>query len=238
MCLGPELIAGLALTAGGNYLNAREQNKNAKRAVEARQNSLKQEMARQSAYQDKTSADMFRILEQYQPQNASAAQDSLQNQREQALNENVAPVSTSDFQAVTSDAPKVVQDALSKGLSTADARSKAAAKAAAGMYGPGDFLFRTGLNTANIGSNIATQAGFAKRSSDINSLEQEIAARNSQKTSSGIGDLMGLAGQGLSLYGGLNGAGSMFGGELAMPAGQFGPGPYSSTAKIQNLWRF
>jgi hypothetical protein len=236
MCIGPELIAGLALSAAGNYMNTKEQNKNASRAVEARQNSLRQEMARQKEYQDKSSSDLFRILDQYTPANAQAKQAELQASREAALNDVVSPVNQGDYAPMTNDAPQVVKDSLQKGLKEASARSAAAAKSSAGMYGLGDLLFRNGLNTANIGSGMATNAGFAKRSSDINTLEQEIAARNSQKSSSGIGDLLGLAGQGLSLYGGINGSGSLFGGELAMPAGQFGPGQYSKFAKIQNLW--
>lgn len=217
MCLGPEMLLSAGLSAAGNFMNQRQAASNQQAKINASNNALRQELARQEQFQQQNTDVLNKTVDRFDANNQSTEQADLAGKREAAYEAN-APVS-SDLGNLNDGAPQVVKTDMAKRVADAVARSKASAKALAKIGSFGDLFQNNGLSINQAGNNIGTTNTLARGSIGVNQLEQRAAANNAGNKSSMFGDLLGAAGAGVGLYGAANGSGSIFGktGEMQGP---------------------
>jgi hypothetical protein len=192
MCFDPVsialMVASTAATAGGNRLNQLAANKAIKGQVGL-------ERIRQQKYQADSDQNFRNALEDFNPQNM---QDNLAKStanRDAAISGNLADPS-GGYEAANNNQPEVVKSSIAKSLSDAVAKSKGQAKRLAALGSTGEVFGNKAIDLGRSASKGAMIGNFAQGSANVSKAEQAAAA---QKTS-GWGDALGLAGQGLSMY--------------------------------------
>lgn len=208
MCTGLEiagLVGGLASTAGG-LVTANEQQKNAERQAEARNNELKRtllkndDLAKQSRETFNERAEKLKGDQMAEDQ--QAATEKRTDTLEQAVEQ--TPVSPDDV-SLSGSAPTVVKSELAKRMGDALAGSKAQAQAQAKLGGYGDSWMNQGFADVEAGRDLNQQANFASGNMSILPYQQDIAEMRATKPISPIGGLMqGLGGM-LTSFGGSGG---------------------------------
>lgn len=220
MC-DPVTAAGLALSAGGSFLQAREANANAKRVEAAKNKAFTDNMNRNRQF----AADAGSIQAnntQKQGREEFDVQKEAEAQKVQDLFN--ANRTQPDYNVgLTSDAPKNV--VIARKDASDDAREKIDRDVAnnANLQGYSGALFNSGLSQSDFSrmfGNIQDKAGANTR---LLPIEMNAAANNAQKGPSLFPTLLSAAGKGLSLYGGMGGS---FSNTIESPvaAGMMGPG--------------
>ena len=220
MCLGPEAALALALAGAGQGVNAFEANRSAKAQSQAQEGALLQELDRQDDFQRDSGTAFQDAIQSFSKNNQDQNVGDLLLKNTEALQRNQSAPADADFAAVTGNAPKVVKSSLAKSLSDAVGEGQANAGRLAKLRGVGDQIFGNNLRLNTTGNKIRTVGNFARNSANVNRAEQQEAFNNAKKGPSGIGDLLSLAGSGLSLgaaggatFGDVgSGANSLFGG--------------------------
>lgn len=223
MCLGPEVAIALALSGAGQYINARETNAGLKSAQRAKEESLRTELKRQEGYQAEAGQTFADTLDTFKKPQQEQSFADLVMEREKALTGNVGDASK-DFAPMRADAPNVVKTEIANQIASGINKSKEQAKRLAKL-GARDDVFLDNNIMLNRGKGKIAQVGnFSGNSANINTYEQKAAYNNNLKQPSGFGDLLGLAGMGMGMYG--NMGGTIFPTEMARPsAGFMGPMP-------------
>lgn len=221
MCLGPEVLAGLALSGAGTYLQAREQNANAKRGMAAKSRAFTENMARNTQFANEASVEANKNVKTQSAENFGQQQQIEKDKMQQLFNERRTQP---DYNVgLTTDAPKNVVLARETASQEAGAKTDRDVSANAALQGYGNTLFNSGMGQnefARLFGNIQDKAGANTR---MLPLEMNAAYNNSQKAGSLFPTLLKLGGTGLSLFGG---AGGTFTGpvEGALPVSGIGPG--------------
>lgn len=215
MCFGPELLAGLVLSGAGTLYNNRQQQKNANRMQAARDNAFNLEMQRQDEYQGET-ADIFdKAAKRYEGANQAQQENQAVANRERNVGDLIKDENDRYALPTSGSAPKVVRSEGARRMADAAAEAKGQAKRQAKLAGFGDVLFGNRLASAGTSNRLGTLSNFAGRSAQLMPYEQRSAANNARKAPGMFGDLLKLAGTGVSLYG--MGGGS-FGDLFSAPA--------------------
>lgn len=214
MCVGPELmlIASMAANAGGTYLDNKEADANALREVRARNDVLRQQNAKQDAFaqqsRDRLSQNLGDML-QLEP---------AQQSRTMALEAAVPDTAPGPQVPLSSDAPKIVNEAFARQAREAVDRSKQTAAGLGRLGGFGDQLFGNAMGNQAAGRDIGTNNNFSRGEAALTPALQQYAALEAYKPSSGTGALLKGLGTALgyaSGAGGTGGAGGMGAGAMA-----------------------
>lgn len=207
MC-DPVTAAGLALSAGGTFLQARESNKNAQRAQNAKNAAFTQNMNRNAQFADEAGAFQKANTQQAGRENFDIEKDAEAAKIERAFNDiRTQP----DYNVgLTSNAPKNVVLAREAASADATAKTDRDLNNNAALQGYSGALFNQGLDQsefARLFGGIQDKAGVNTR---MLPLEMNSAANNAQKAPSLFPTLMRAAGQGMSMYGAGSGTNSFF----------------------------
>ena len=182
MC-DPVTATGIALSAGGSLLQSREQNKNAKRAMNAKNQAYSESMNRQSQFQDEAG---------------------------QAFN---AIRTTPDYnQGAVSSTPKNVVIARQRASDEAGAETDRDVGSFATLNGYRGAQFNQGLDSNRFARAFGNIQDSASRDARLLPMEMSAAENNSQKAPGILPVLMSAAGKGLNLYGAANPGSTFFDG--------------------------
>lgn len=231
MC-DPVTAVGLALSAGGTFLQQREQSRNEQRMMNAKNQAFHDNMARNTQFAAEAGAQ--------QKQNTdNQSRESFDEQREsegEKLKQAFTEIRTQpDYNiGLSANAPKNVVIARQQAADAAAAKTDRDVNNNAALQGYGGALFQGGLGQnefARLFGNIQDKAGANTR---MLPLEMNAAANNASKSPSLFPTLMKMAGTGMSLYGSAGGSFSNTT-EGAMAPGMFGPGaPETSYGLFMN----
>ncbi len=164
MCLGPEVLAALALGAAGTAFNAHQQNKQQNDASTAASKATIDNLRKQRE-QAQRSRELF--LQQVPSQSAPQQQQNLDTataKRSDAIKANLGPA-TADYAPTQASAPKVVGQAQSRANEEGRAKVDKEAAALARMGGWGDTQqsnrFATNRTAGQISENNRNVQGIA-----------------------------------------------------------------------------
>lgn len=198
MC-DPVTAAGAALSAAGTIYNAREQAKNQARAVNASNAATMAEMERQRGFQREADESFARTLGMTGAQATGEQRQRGQENRNQ-LAARIAP--NIDFtEALPQSTPQVVRSNIAAASANQTAESDARARALAALQSYGDGSFGQMLNIGRGANQMRDINAASTGSANLLGLDRQAAARNAQQAPSMFGDVLGMAGQGLSLAG-------------------------------------
>lgn len=210
------LAASTAMSAGGSFLNNKEETANQNRALEARKNAAEVERIRQKKFEDETTPLFTSELTNLSPDAQNAALATAQQER---TGKTQAAVTTAnEYAAPASGAPQVVNSEIGRrvGQALRGQTAEAGNLAKLNAWQDLDFANRLGLNATN--RNLGTLNNFSANSLQLLPYEQEVAARNAYKPPSGFGDLLKLGGSALGLASGVGAFGGGAGAD-AIPTG-------------------
>lgn len=223
MC-DPVTAAGLALSAGGTFLQTREQNNNISRANQAREDAFTAHTIRQRGFQDEAGAAFNENIQ-------NQGSDNFQNEKENEANEIKQAFSdirtTPDYnQGLVSSTPKNVVIARQRASDEVNAETDRNVDAFATLNGYQNAGFNQGLSRNQYARAFGDIQDRAGRDTGLLNLDINQAVNNSQKASSALPAIISAAGKGLSLYGAANPGSSFFNKTIEgpLPASGVGPG--------------
>lgn len=206
MCTGLEIAAMLgsaALSAGGSMIQQNEAQANAERQAQARNDKLKQTLARNDALAKDSREQFDQRQKQIQPDqmeaDAKKATEERQATLDAATTEAPTPVGNA---SLSGSAPTVVKSELAKRVATAMGQAKEDARNLGKLGGYGDAWFNQGIEDTNVGRNLGQNANFASGNMAILPYQQDIAEQRAYKPISPIGGIMQGLGSVLGSYGG------------------------------------
>jgi len=221
MCTGIEialLAGGAAASLGGTLMERNAQQENAAAMARARNQELRDSMARQRRYEDRSRTEgVAKALERFDPKTQADAQAADQARRDTAITEAVAPTQGAEGVPLDDSTNVVVKGAISKKLSDVFKLATDRAKLNAKPLTYADMLAGNNIDLTNAGRVVDTQNSFARQEAAMLPAQQDFAAYMAQKDPSIWGPVLkaagGLAvGAGGSGYlknlGGLTGAGA------------------------------
>lgn len=232
MC-DPVTLTGLALSAGGTYLQARESANNEKRAMNARNAAFTENMGRNTQYAADAAVEANKNVQAQGRDNFDQQKEAEAVKMEQLFNERRTQPDY-NVGAAPNALPKNVVLARQAASKEAADKTDRDIGNLSNLEGYGSALFNQGLDQsqfARLFGNIQDKAGANTRMLPI---EMSAADTNARKAPSIFPTLMKAAGTGLSLFGG---AGGSFSNTVPgpMPAGVYGPGaPVTSYGLFMN----
>jgi hypothetical protein len=222
MC-DPVTAAGLALSAGGTFLQQREQNKNISRANKAKEGAYTAHTIRQKKFQDEAGAAFNENINNQGADNFAERQDEEAGRIKQAFGE---IRTTPDYQqGIVASAPKNVVIARQRASEEAGAETDRDVDNFARLNSFQGATFNQGLDRNKFTRAFGNIADTATRDSRLLPLEISAAATNSQKAPSAFPAIVSAAGKGLSLYGAANPGSSFFNKTVEGPLPVSGVGP-------------
>jgi len=201
MC-DPVTIGALALSAGGSFLESREQNKNAQRVQDAKNNAYATGMTRQRQYADETHGDFNKNLET-QGKEGFDTQAAKEKSRFVDAFDNVATPSA-DYNAVPSSAPKNVVIASQRANATAKDKTTRDVNNMAGLSSYGNAMFNQNLDRSQFARLFGNAQDKASSDARLIPLDMQSAGNNAQKQASMLPQLMKFGGMGLGMYNTMN----------------------------------
>lgn len=220
MC-DPVTAAGLALSAGGTFLQQRQEEKNARRAQQAKEGAFVENINRGKRFADEAGAFQKANTKKAGRENFDIEREAAADDMKQAFNDiRTQP----DYNiGLPTSAPKNV--VLARESASADATSKTDrdVENLSQLQGYGGALFNQDMDRSAFARLFGGIQDKAAANTRMLPLEMNAAATNSQKAGSLFPTLMRVGGQGLSLFGG---AGGSFSNTVQGPvaAGAVGPG--------------
>lgn len=223
MC-DPVSLTALALSAGGTFLESREQQKNAKRAMNAKNDAFQQHTDRQNQFADETGQAFGDNTRQQGREAFDEKKEEDIVARKQAFG-NIRTTPDYNMGAPTS-APKNVVLSRQAASDEASAETDRDVDASSRLSGYGGSLFDQDLDRnkfVRLFGGIQDKAG---RDTKMLPLDMQAAATNSQKGQSMLPQLMKLAGAGMGMYGAAGAPGLSMGKQGVA----FGGSPHSLSA--------
>lgn len=191
MC-DPLTIGSIAASAGGAYMNSREEAANARRAAQARQEASAAEFARQQGFQAQGQEAFSGALDTFQPGAQGEALNRAQTGRTAALQGAVKD--QGEYAPAPASTPGANSEiARAVGKASRGARADAGRKARLGGWQ--DVNQKNATTLGRTGDRLGGIRNAASGSFGLLPFEQEVGARNARKPSSGIGDLLQLGGK-------------------------------------------
>ena len=198
MC-DPVTATGLALSAGGTFLQSREANNNVKRGNQARQDAYEAHQIRQRQYQDEAGAAFNTNI---QNQGADSFQDAKANEADRIKQAFTNIRSTPDhIVGIPTSAPKNVVLSREREGAEVDAETDRNVNAFANLNGYRGAQFNNGLSQNAFGRAFGNIQDAAGRDSSLLGADINQAYNNSQRSPSAFPSLLKSGGQALSLYG-------------------------------------
>ncbi|BAQ16107.1 hypothetical protein [Methyloceanibacter caenitepidi] len=207
MCTGIELaaLASLATTVVGSGVSAygahragQERDANAAREAAARNAELEDVLRRNRKIADE-SRDLYTKREEaIAPKNTKRAQEEATQDRTNILTD---AISGPEEVPISGSAPEVVKTDLAKRLGEAVSGAKEEAKALGKVGSYGDFWFNQGLADTELGRGIETRSNFQQGNLNLLPYSSDLAAFQTYKPSTGIGEAMMAAGPALGQAG-------------------------------------
>ena len=235
MC-DPVTIGGMVLSAAGSAVNGMETANNQRRQSAARSAAAAAEYERQRRFSEEGRATFDQSVRDQGPDAARTRTQEGQAQRRQALTGAVdtSPVNTGA--PVEASAPNVVRSEIGRRVGDALGGARREATNLANLTGYDDGTQGGAFAMSRANNRLADTQSMAAGSAAIAPLEMEAAYNNAYRNPSGIGDLLGLAGRGVTLAGATGW--NPFGRGAVAPSG---PGLAASMADptaANPFWRF
>ena len=196
MCTGLEaaaLAASVGASVGGNMLQQREAEKNAKRQAEARNNEPDLMRRKNRTLSDQAGLKLGDLLKSKTAEAEAASQADATGQQ---VNEAVGAASaapTADI-PLGGSAPDVVKNEMADRIAGAINKSKVSAANLGKLSGYNQQLFNNQMNNRNTTEQIQPMVGEAQRNAQMLPYYQDLAQLSATKRSSGIGQLLSAAG--------------------------------------------
>lgn len=203
MCTGVEIagIASALLSTVGGVVTMSEQNANAERMKDARNEELRRHLLKNDQLAETTRDEFARRNATATADGVAADQQAAQADREATLNSAVADSpSGAEAQAVTGlsssgSAPTVVRAEMAKRMSDAVGKVKGQAKNAAKLGAYGDSWMQQGFADLDANRNISVDANAAAGNSALLPYQQDFAETRAYKPISPLGGILqGLGG--------------------------------------------
>lgn len=199
MC-DPVTFGGMVLSAAGSAVNGMETSNNQRRQESARSAAAAAEYARQQQYANEGRTVFDQSVRDQGPDAARARVQQGQETRRKVLTDAAnAPVRTDG--PVQASAPAVVQSEIGRKVADALLNAKNSATNLANLTGYDDGAQGGAIALGRSNSALADTQSKAAGSAMVAPLEMEAAYNNAYRNPSGIGDLLGLAGRGVTLAG-------------------------------------
>lgn len=198
MC-DPVTAAGLALSAGGTFLQQREADKNARRVANAKNAAFTQDMNQQRVFADESAAAFNHNIDRQGKENFDEQRNAETSKFENAFNERRTQPQYNV--GLSDNAPKNVVIARQKASDEASAETDRDVGNLAGLQSYGGALFNQGLDQtafSRLFGNIQDKASGQTR---LLPLRINAAANNAQKAPSLFPTLLKAGGQALSFAG-------------------------------------
>lgn len=197
----PLTIAGLALSAGSGLMQAQQQNSQARSVVRAREDATRQEVARQQGYRDQAVSAYQAAQPQVLPTNEPQRRQEAADARYQEIQAN-RPTQGAAPTALPGSAPPEVQDEASRRLRMATQQADAEARRRSTLSAYDTTMFDRNIAATRAGGQVDMYNNFSRGSGAIFPGELQAAEYNAMRRGqSAFPTLLGLAGQGLTLYG-------------------------------------
>ena len=201
MCT-PLMAVAMGAQALGSIVQSREANKNTKRAVEARNDAFATEQTRQQRYQDEAAGQFGNAIGRFDPAAQRQQMGETTASRTNALSSAIPEAAAGGAGVpIQGSAPTVVNSEIGRAMQSAVAGSQGNANRLGRLGAYNDGLFSDNIALNRTGQNIGTIGNFSGRSAGLLPYEANVAAANSQKPSSGFGELLQLIGTGASMAG-------------------------------------
>lgn len=194
------LAAGLALSAAGAGVNSMESNSNERRQIEARNSAAEAEMLRQRRFADESQGTFRRSVDEQGPGADATRRTEAQGTRREFMAANAAPA-TNTGAPIAASAPPVVQSEIGRKVGQAIKGAARGGDRLANLSGYDDAALGGRFAMARANSELADTSSKAAGSAALLPLDLAAAENNSYREPSGIGDLLGLVGKGLTLGG-------------------------------------
>lgn len=198
MC-NPVLAAGLAAQAGGSYLNGREQQAGQRRTMDAQNNAVEDEIARQHGYQADAGQAFADTLTGYQPGAQQGSLSAAQQTRGSTLR--AAATAPSSGTVAPGSAPTMVKSEVGRKSDQAVAAARTGATNLGNLGGWDDVRFDNALDINRGAQRIGAIGDAAGGSSRLLPIDLKSATANSYRAPKPYGDLLQLGGQAASMYG-------------------------------------
>ena len=204
---------GAAASGAAAYKQTRHNNKNMKRAQEAKNQAFKESMERQRGYADEAGKAFDTSIQDRGADSFTAGLEDAAGNRMQAFDAGRLEAPT-DY--ATGDAPKNVQLYQNKVFGEAEDKSVRDNTNLANLNAFQDTLFNKGIQRNDYARAFGNLSDKAQRDANLLNLDMNSAAFNSQKNLSPFWSILGGAGQMASTGGGaMAGAGAGGGGGAA-----------------------
>lgn len=208
MCTGFEIAAllGTGLSAAGGIMQQRNATQNAQRQAEARNERLRNTLAKNDKLAEQSRAEFDQRQKQSTAEQIEADRQNATQQRNDTAQEAIdtAPAATA-APSISGSAPQVVQSEMAKRIQSALGDARETAGAQAKLQGYGDAWLGQGFQDVEAGRNIGKNANFAAGNMAILPYQQDIAEFNAYKPASPIGGILQGFGNALTTYGGSGG---------------------------------
>jgi len=228
MCVGPELalvLAAAGATAGGNYLQTKNNNASNKAQANARNVAAQEGVVQQQKNQTQATDVLNTTLNKFSQTNQQQGLGDVIAQRTNAIQNNTTPAAAPDTNIKS--APTVVQSDLARKMGEVAGYSASQAGALAKMGATGDQFGNNSLALNDSGLKLGTISNFAQGQLGVNRLKQRVDFENARKAPSALGNLLSTAGPLLMAAAGPAGASSGAGAggtSVTTGAGAAGPG--------------
>lgn len=217
MC-DPISIGSAAVSGLGSLISGSEANANARAQQDARNAATMAELERQKRYGAQSRGEFDKSMALYAPGAQDASLAKSQGDVGTILTNN-APTADMVGSITTAGAPKVVGATEQSKLGDVFTRIAQSNKNLGALKGYDQNTLANKVALNNTGRNIDVYGDFSKTSAGVNRMEQNAAATNATKPSSGIGELLSFGGNLGSYYGGAGKIGlPKFGGSTTLPS--------------------
>lgn len=231
MC-NPAAALSIAASAGGQLINGMEASANNRRIIEARNAATQAELARQHGYQDQSGAIFDTQMGNWTPAVQGQRLNGAQTAATGFFN-STAPTAANVGTIGFNDAGAASKAAEAKSIADAFTAANTRTDALGKLSGWDQLGFDNKVSLAGSGRQLGTISDLSSNSARVGDFEREVNGMNAYRPPSGLGDLLGFAGNlaGSGRLGGFGGGG----GATSMPTssmwGVYRP-PASNTAWV------
>lgn len=202
MCLDPLTLGAMAAGGIGSAINASEANANRNAQIEARNKATNDELARQAAFQSQSGGIFDGILNRFQPPAQAAALGDAQTGATNFIHAN-NPMDVGSI--LTRGASPQAMAAENSGVASAFSRNAGRADALGKLTGYTNQGVGDALAMSESGRKLNTVSDASRGSVSLLPLARSAAEANAYRAPSGLGDLLGFAGNVGAFYSGRNG---------------------------------
>jgi hypothetical protein len=208
MCTGIELAlaaGAMGLSAGGGMIARNEANNDAARMMNAKNEELKQVLAREEAFQKDNYANFDKTLGNFaQPKQEAAVADATTQRQDAAVANMKAPDVAASEIPLGGNTPEIIKSSIAKSMSDAFSKTTQLARDRAKLGAYSDVWGGNDRNVTNTGLGVESNNAMSRSWASLLPSLQDFAAYAAHKPSSGLGETMQVIG---NMMGGFAGRG-------------------------------